>query len=149
MAGGAGPQPMVVDASVALKWQLDDEEHVANALILRDDVLVRALKALYAPYLFVYEIINGVVSAVRQRRLDAVRGETALGNLLLAGVALRPPAPDRIFTFALELGVSAYDGAYIALAENIGGELWTADRQLYDAARPLTFVRWIGHYPLR
>lgn len=35
----AGKTKVVIDASVALKWQLDDEECVSQAVALRDDCL--------------------------------------------------------------------------------------------------------------
>jgi len=40
----------------------------------------------------------------------------------------------------------AYDALYLALAESLPAELWTADRRLVDRARQIgvTWVRWIG-----
>ena len=40
---------------------------------------------------------------------------------------------------------AAYDSHYLALAETLGCELWTADEKFFRAARgAATAVRWIG-----
>ncbi len=139
---------VVIDASVALKWQLEDEQETAQALTLRDDIVIRGLKLPYAPTLYPYEIINGIASAVRQLRLEEAQGKEALQNLFAIPVALRTPDIDRIYGVAFTHSLSAYDSAYVALAEALESELWTADRQLYEATRDtLPRVKWIGNYP--
>ena len=140
----------VIDASVALKWQLDDEQHSPQALALRDDVLLQGKVAPFAPSLYLYELINGIVSAVKRDRLRQSQGEEALRNLFSIEFELRTPPTDRTYAIALEHGLSAYDSSYAALAESLGAELWTADRALYEAVgTALPWVRWIGDYPAR
>ena len=40
----------------------------------------------------------------------------------------------------------AYDTAYLALAQLLGCELWTADERLYNAVQgKLAWVKWVGH----
>ena len=42
---------------------------------------------------------------------------------------------------------AAYDAHYLAVAESIGCELWTADERFYRAASPsIDNVRWIGEF---
>lgn len=39
---------------------------------------------------------------------------------------------------------AAYDAHYVALAQHLGAELWTADKRLYNAVHPhLDFVRLV------
>ncbi|MCK4316229.1 MAG: type II toxin-antitoxin system VapC family toxin [Anaerolineae bacterium] len=41
----------------------------------------------------------------------------------------------------------AYDSHYLALAEILGLELWTADKRLYNAVKhDLSWVKWLGDY---
>jgi predicted nucleic acid-binding protein len=142
-----GKRRLVADACVVLKWQMDDEAHVANAIALRDDYLVTGETTVSAPHLLVYELANAIYNAARRARLAANLARQALQNLLDCEIDLQAPPPQRVLDLALELALSAYDAAYVALAEHLGVELWTADRPLYEAAsRRFPWVRWIGDY---
>ncbi len=150
MTQAAPKRRLVVDACVVLKWQLDDEEHVASAIALRDDFLVAEEVELHSPTLLSYELINGVRSAARRARLAPALAREALGNLLACDIALHHPAPEPILGLALRFGITGYDAAYVALAQQLGAELWTADRPLFDAVRRrLPWVRWIADYTAR
>lgn len=141
------PSAVVVDASVVLKWQLEDEEAVAQAIALRNDFLIRGRIDLAAPSLLVYEITNGMLTATRQGRLSRDQAEEGLANLLAAGVRLMAPDPPRILSLSLLWKISAYDGTYLAIAEKLDSEVWTGDRAFYTACRRKSSrVRWIGDY---
>ncbi len=138
----------MVDASVVLKWQLDDEHDVDNALALRDDFLIAEQLELDAPVLLAYELTNAIRSAAVRARLAPEVTEEALGNLLACGIGLHAPVPERILALALRFNISGYDAAYVAVAEDLGAELWTADKPLYEATRgDLRWVKWLGNYP--
>jgi predicted nucleic acid-binding protein len=141
------PKPVVVDACVVLKWQLDDEQYIPQATALRDDFYTRgAIKAI-APHLLLYEIANGIATATRQKRLESNMAVEAMGNLLALGVELREVAPLRALGLALRYNLSAYDAAYLALAEVEDCELWTGDKALFQAVKDeLPRVKWIGDY---
>lgn len=139
--------PTVVDASVVLKWQLDDEEAVAQAVALRDDFLLHGRITLAAPSLLVYELTNGILTATRQGRLSRNQAEEGLATLLAAGIRLMPVEAPRIFALSMRWKLSAYDGAYLASAEELGSDVWTGDRAFYTACRGKgSRVRWIGDY---
>jgi predicted nucleic acid-binding protein len=136
----------VIDASVALKWLMDDEECVGQAVALRDDGF-KAAKVLYAPTLLFYEAINGLVVASRRGRLPEREIPDALEDLLAVGVTMRTPDHRLVTTAALVHRLSAYDGAYLALAEQEDCELWTGDQALYrNVGGAMKRVRWIGDY---
>ncbi len=147
MTQASAKRRLVVDACVVLKWQLHDEAHIANAIALRDDYLIAEEIIVSAPHLLVYELANAIYNAARQARLAAKLAREALQNLLDCEIDLQAPPPQRVLDMALELGLSAYDAAYVALAEHLGVDLWTADRPLYEAAsRRFPWVRWIADY---
>ncbi len=141
------PRLAVIDASVVLKWQLDDEEYIPQATALRNDFYLKgAIKAI-APDLLIYEIINGIATAARQKRVASDKAKEAVSNLVALGVELRENEPLRILELALQYNLAAYDAAYLALAEAEGCELWTGDRTFYQAVRgELPWVRWVGDY---
>lgn len=52
----------------------------------------------------------------------------------------------RAMFFARHLGLPAsYDAHYLALADHLGAELWTADRRLANSVQPhLPWVQFVG-----
>jgi predicted nucleic acid-binding protein len=60
---------IVIDASAALKWQLRDEEAVAQADAVVEDFLAERLE-LIVPTLFDYEITNALKVAINKKRLS-------------------------------------------------------------------------------
>ena len=139
---------VVTDASVALKWGLDDEEHVAQAVALRDDWVLYKKYLLVAPSLFYYEVINGLRTAVLRGRITQELGAEILKNILGIGVLLVDPEAEHIYRLACGYGIAAYDAAYLALAEALDSPLWTGDKPFYRAVHgKASRVRWIGDYP--
>jgi predicted nucleic acid-binding protein len=138
---------LVVDASVSLKWALDDEENMEEALALRDDG-IRGRFLMVAPSLWLYEVANGLITATRRGRVPLEAGRELLSNLTLVGVRFSDPEIEDCYEAALRHGVALYDAVYLALAEALGAPLWTGDRKFFDKVKPgSTFVRWIGDYP--
>ena len=141
------PRLVVVDASVVLKWQLDDEECIPQATALRNDFYALGAIKTIAPHLLVYEVINGTVTATRRKRLTSDKALEVVHNLMELGVESKAVEPARVLELALEHNVSAYDAAYLALAESEGCELWTGDRPFYQAVKDDSpQVKWIGDY---
>lgn len=139
--------PVVVDASVVLKWQLDDEEYVPQATALRDDFYLKGAVKAIAPQLLIYEVVNGIATATRRGRADSGKAIEAVDNLMALGVEMREVEPVSILELALRNRLAAYDAAYLAVAEAEGCDLWTGDRPFYQAVRGgFPWVRWIGDY---
>ena len=144
-----GPRRYVVDTSVVLKWQLDDEDDVPQALALRDACLVSGDVELHAPMMLAYELTNALRTAERRFRLSPELTTEALANLMASGIELHEPAPLAALQFARELGISAYDASYVALAAELGVECWSADERLVRAAsQRAPYVRSISEYAL-
>lgn len=137
---------VVVDASVCLKWILDDEDSVAPSIALRDDALLNQIQML-APSLWIYEVINALAVAHLRGRIDRQQSRLALRLLREVGVRLVDPELKDCLETAAELGISGYDAAYVALATAVEADLWTGDRRLFRSARDKgETVHWIGDY---
>jgi len=138
---------VVVDASVVLKWQFDDEDCVSQATALRDDYYARGTVRVIAPQLLVYEVVNGIATATRRRRLAPDKAIEAMDNFLALGIELKEVEPLMVLEVALRYNLAAYDAAYLALAEELKCNLWTGDRSFYQAIKGESHqVKWIGDY---
>ncbi len=116
---------IVVDASVAANALADDGPDGATAR----ERLVGA-GDLAAP-----DLIDVEVTAVLRKRwiagdLSDQRFSDAVGDLVDLDVARYPTRPLMRRAFELRGNVTAYDAAYVALAEALGCVLLTADRRL-------------------
>ena len=143
---------LVIDASVVIK-RLIREDHSDRAHALFADTLLAGL-TLFAPPLLPSEVTNVLFQRTRRQQNTISPGEAdgALAMFLTLPIHLEVP-PDlypRALHFARASGQRAtYDCVYVALAEILGVELWTADERLVRSASTVApWVRWIGDYPL-
>ena len=139
---------IVIDASVALKWRLRDEEATSQADALLDDFLADKL-ALLTPTLFDYEITNALRVAVTRQRLSEPEAVAALNDFSQYTILRYDFAS--LYSLAFQLSGqhqrSAYDSAYLALAQSLGLWFFTGDKRLFNAVgQPLAWVKWIGDY---
>ena len=121
---------IVIDASVALKWVVE-EDGTPQALA------VRRQAKLLAPELFIAECANILWKKVRRNELTAQEAKLAAGLLQGADVELVPmrgllvPAT----RLAIELDHPAYDCLYLALAIGNDCPFVTADRTFVQRVR--------------
>jgi predicted nucleic acid-binding protein len=121
---------IVVDASVAVKWVVNEEHSAeANALRAEDDLV--------APSLIAVEIASALLKAVRR---GAIQRRDALPALRASLLAFANLVTDnalhlRALTLALDLGHPVPDCLYLALAEQQNAPLATADETMIAAAR--------------
>ena len=121
---------LVIDASVAMKWVID-EPGTQQALALRRH-------RLFAPDLLVAECANVLWKKVRRNELSAEEAQLAARLLERADIEL---APMRQFlgaatALAVALDHPAYDCVYLALAESLACDLVTADQGLSAKTLP-------------
>lgn len=119
---------LVIDASVALKWVID-ERGTNAALALRDEQLT-------APALWLAEAANALWRHVRLKEMTTDEALARLAELIAApvvSVAIEPHVP-RALELAAELNHPVYDCLYFALALHDRVELVTDDRRLAAAA---------------
>jgi len=120
---------IIVDASVALKWVLDEE----------DSPLARALaeRAMAAPDLLWSECANGLWRWVRMGALPAPVAHERFAALRRAPVALTSAELllERAVGLAIEIDHPIYDCLYLALALARGAQVVSADRRFATAVR--------------
>ena len=104
----------------------------------------------YAPQLWLYEVVAVLRKGVYAGTLDASEAEAGIVTALALGVTL-VAADDELCRSALRwaerLGqIVAYDGFYLALASRLQADFWTTDQRLVNAARQagVTWTHWIG-----
>ncbi len=116
---------VVIDASVALRLVLDESREAEH--IIRHDELS-------APALFVAETANGLASQVRFAGLKLEHAIASLDDCLELPIEFVADAELAAEALALanELDLTAYDAAYVALAERLEAPLVTADRRLAE-----------------
>lgn len=121
---------LVIDASVAVKWYVEEEGR-SKALQLRNDFFEGKLE-LVSPALVLYEVFN----ALRYHPgLSAGDISLYVDSLLDMQLDLRMPTVDTnnlAAKLALKEGISGYDAQYLALARKMQTSLITADTKLTD-----------------
>jgi predicted nucleic acid-binding protein len=136
---------MIVDASVILRAFFPDEEQAQAQVLIREHVVGRVV--LVAPDLLLYEVTNAVVQARRRGRIDDEQAHDILSSFEGLGITLQSVSWQQMLPLARRFDRSAYDAAYLALAEATDQPLITGDRRLYNAVQGhLHRVQWLGDY---
>jgi predicted nucleic acid-binding protein len=117
---------LAVDASVALKWFVEEAgSETAAALLTGRDSLI-------APDLIIAEVCNAGWKAVRAGGMTAMQHDHAAARMALAFDELVPLASLAPYAVALarHLDHPVYDCFYLALAQERDVQVVTADRRL-------------------
>jgi predicted nucleic acid-binding protein len=136
----------VIDASVVLKWFLTDEEYGQKAMSLLGQYISNELDIL-VPSLLEYEVVNGLIIAQRKGRLKEEKILTAIEGFLNLEIKLMNLSHiySNVLHYCRIYNRSAYDASYLALAEEAGVDLITADEGLYNVVKKdLKWVKWLG-----
>ncbi len=131
----------VLDCSLALAWVLPGERSKRADRLLAQ---ASARDVFWVPALWWYELANGLTMAQRRRRLAELDGRRVVelfGMLPIQTDTLESPHPMQ--NLAQAHGLSAYDAAYLELAQRRGVGLATLDGKLSRVARKigLQFIR--------
>lgn len=123
----------VVDTSITLAWCFEDERTPATERLLERLETESAV----APGLWVLETANAFLTAQRRRRLTEAQTlrASALLDALPIEVEVGTPPRSALLATGGTHGLSAYDSAYLLLAERRGLPLATLDKALARAAK--------------
>ena len=136
---------MIVDASVLLGAFFPDEAQPQAQLLLRQHAAGQV--RLKAPRLLLYEVSNAVWQAERRGRILKAQAEEILRTASALQIELLSLEWGEMLPLARRFGRSAYDAAYLTLADRTNDQFITGDERLYNAVHPkLDWVVWIGDY---
>lgn len=117
----------VVDASVIVKWFLHHQEADRDRALALRDLHISGRSTIYIPQLALLEVLNAVRFSPKG---DEEAGETALEALQDLHLEIKPGDVDvlrKANAIAWAYKVTIYDALYVALAEQLGFPLITAD----------------------
>ncbi|MGB2623829.1 MAG: type II toxin-antitoxin system VapC family toxin [Candidatus Acidiferrum sp.] len=123
---------IVLDASAAIEWLLQ-----TRAGVDIDQRIFSRSETIHAPHLLDVEVAQVLRRYVRDKSITARRGQEALEDL--TGIPLTRYPHDFLIPRIWELRatLTAYDAAYVALAELLDAPLLTRDGKIASAT---------GHY---
>ena len=139
---------VVVDASVAVKWLIEEEDSdraISLARLWAGDGIQPV-----APYLMPFEVSNALHRRVTAGEMEVDEAASLMDQLSSMDIELHHPRnlQGRALHLANQLGQRmTYDAHYLALADALGCDFWTADHQFYRVARPTARnIRWIREH---
>jgi predicted nucleic acid-binding protein len=127
----------VADLSYTSGWFQPAQSHAESARLFK---LHRSGEMnLIFPALWIYEILNLLAMAVRRGTLTALQADAGLELLKLLDVSVEELHSDtirtRVHRFARQFKLTAYDAAYLELADRLQVPLLTRDEELIAAAK--------------
>lgn len=138
--------PVVVDMSLAVKWVLVEERSREARLLLGE--WERQGVGLIVPSWFACEVANVLYQRVRRDVISLPDAKRGLRDILTTVTIedIDATVAFRALEFADRFRQPAsYDAHYLALAERLGLEFWTADEKFWNSTRRAgPWVRWIG-----
>ena len=119
---------IVVDASVVIEvlLQTDVGRSITGTLLDGRDTL-------HAPHLLDVEVVQVLRRFVLRREVYEARAREAIDTLRVFPITRYPHEPLLGRIWALRENLTAYDAAYVALAEGLRSPLVTRDRRLASA----------------
>ena len=138
MVRETGAKPVVVDASMAVKWFAAESDSAAADQLIEDE------RILMAPDIMPVEAANAWWKKVRRGEMHKADMEQALANLLALGVEWipMPSLVERAATMAVDTGQTVYDCTYLVVCADRGASIATADERMREAAERMRVKIW-------
>jgi len=125
---------LVLDASLALQWFLEDEADRKYSLAVLASL---SEKRALVPLLWFYEVGNGLLMAYRRKRITFDQIDGFLARLKALPIEAAQQTPSEILelpALARSHGLTNYDAAYVALAMKFNLPLATTNKNLRQTA---------------
>jgi predicted nucleic acid-binding protein len=138
-----------LDASVAIKLVIEEDGSNQAKSLYRSMLLTRT--PIVAPPLMPIEVTNIMRQQMRgPQGLSLVEATKLLEEFLALSFTIYNPLELHLQALILADAhalPATYDAHYLALAELMSCDFWTADQRLVQQVRSdLPFVRWLGEY---
>jgi len=126
----ASKKVVVADASVIVKWFVD-EEYTKQALTLRQDYIDGRLD-IACPNLLPYEVLNALRYNPEFGQEHTRVASEALEKYQLLLYPILGELAALCVKNSFEYGISLYDSSYVSLAEYLDVTLYTADGRILE-----------------
>jgi predicted nucleic acid-binding protein len=126
---------IVIDASVVLALLLNEE-------LASKAEAIMAQGGLCAPALLNLEVTNGLVSAIRRKRMTKQDATSIIETFATLPIAFDEQATSspKLLACALNHDLTTYDASYLLLAQRLRAPLASFDERLCDAAKSIEIV---------
>jgi predicted nucleic acid-binding protein len=126
----------VLDSSVAFKWEVVEVD--SDKAVRPRDETKAGLHELLSPDILPVEVAHSMTRAERQRRVSVAEGWKFWLGIMADCPPLFPASPllPRAYQISSAERIGVYDCLYVALAEQEGCELVTADDRLVKNSSP-------------
>jgi predicted nucleic acid-binding protein len=136
-------KPIIIDASVAIKWFIpEDGSDAATRLFSKK-------YQMFAPDLIRPEVGNVIWKLYKRRLIDIDTAYQVMDDFLSMPIDIcdNQPLIVSALEIAAETKITVYDSLYVALAAKIGGMMITADMRLLnslDSTAYKPFIKLLG-----
>ncbi len=137
----------VVDASVGVKWFIEEEYSKEADDLLAD--FANGYVDLIAPKLFIIEFCNAIRKYVVRGHLKAMLAGGYVEKMCevpISYVEIDWNLVKKAYRKAVELGITVYDALYVVIANEKNGAIITADNKLYRQLKDHTRIIHIKDY---
>lgn len=131
----------IIDASVAIKWFVDESGREAALKILSE--LMEKPRHFAVPELFYFELVNvfyRLYPAPDSNQFELLKAVLGIGMIRFSMTHALSVA---VLKF-MSLGLSGYDAAYVALAEMTDGTWLTCDKKAHQKVQHLKLSRLVA-----
>lgn len=134
---------LVIDASIAAKWFLDDESDVDLATDILAEFLAGDIE-LHAPRVFMYEVCSLLAKACGGRRLTKADGSQKVRDLFALAqsielIELEETSAVSSLEMSADFSKTFKDMTYLWLAEELDCQWCTADEKVLKGGSPAAF----------
>ncbi len=135
---------VVVDASVAVKWFVEEEYSEESLKLL--EAYKEGIVDLIAPSLLPFEVLNALKYSGAFGEDELKEIAEVLEMLQITLYELEGEYAKKTIEIAMRKGVTIYDASYVALAELEGATLYAADEKLLRKVKGLERARHVKDF---